>query len=256
MSRNLRLIAWILCSGAVGALATCLLLLGTFKQLYLQELSARLHPAGVRSPTYAGDPRAARILFLGDSRAANWLPLPAQQFRSINGGQPGATTAQILLGTEELLARERPAVVVFQGGINDLKSIGVLPGAASQIESECVSNIHAIVDLCRQHHARIVITLIFRPGQVTLARRLVWSELIPNAVQRVNRGLMTDFLGQTEVAVLDVNRLLWDRPALPGVPDYEDTLHLRPSAYRRIEPALIETLEGLLSFVAPSPGLP
>jgi lysophospholipase L1-like esterase len=237
----------ILISLLAGALTTGLLLLSSVKKMYVQELTARLHPSGVLAVSYSGNPSSDRILFLGDSRAANWVPLPAKRFRCVNAGQPGATTAQILLGTEQLLASERPALVVFQGGINDLKAIGVFPDSANQIESECVSNIHAIVTLCRNYQTRVVISLIFRPGHVTLGRRLVWSEAIPKAVEWVNSALIRDFSKKSEVEILDVNGIL-AAPPRSGVPDYLDTLHLRESAYRRIEPTLVKTIERLLAL--------
>ncbi|HYG34017.1 MAG TPA: SGNH/GDSL hydrolase family protein [Clostridia bacterium] len=177
-----------------------------------------------------------------------WPPLRASRFYSINAGQSGATTAQIRLCTEEILSTVRPAVVVFQGGINDLKAIGLFPGATTEIQAQCVSNIVEIVNLCHKHRAKVLLTLVLPPGKVTLARRLVWSEQIEPAVHEVNKALARQFAGAGEVVVLDLEQALAaNQSTMHGFNVYRDTLHMTPRAYSKLEDRLVDLLEQLLA---------
>jgi lysophospholipase L1-like esterase len=219
---------------------------GTVRYFYARELSIRLQPV-VAISRRSGNPGALHVLFLGDSRAAAWPALPADRFFTINAGAGGATTAQILLRADAILSNEAPAVVVLQAGINDLKAIGVLPAQAAQIQAGCDTNVLDLVNLCRRHHARVVLTLIIPPGKVSLARSFVWSSNIEPALQDVNRSLSRQLAGAEDVAILDPGQILAAADSSDGNhDDYLDTLHLTPAAYEKLQPALI-VLIGKLS---------
>jgi lysophospholipase L1-like esterase len=223
------------------------LLLWTVRYFYARELAVRLEPSGVDVVTRSGNPAGTRILFLGDSRAADWPGLPGNRFLTINAGASGATTSQIVLGAATRIAAEKPEVILVQAGINDLKAIGVAPAAAAQIEGRCVRNLMDIVNLCRHRHARVVLTLIIPPGRISLARRLVWSDRIEVARRNANAALVREFSGAQDVAILDPGSILARSNA--GFPGsfYRDSLHLLPSAYSLIEPELLKLVGQLLA---------
>jgi lysophospholipase L1-like esterase len=224
--------------------ATCLTLIWLAREWYARELSVRLWAGAPPRLVQAGRPDGLRVLFLGDSRAAAWPNLPADRFFTLHAGAPGETTAQIRLHAEADMRAAKPAVVVFQAGINDLKAIGVFPGSAADIQRVCASNICEIVRICQRHRARVILTLIIPPGKVSLARRLVWSPLIPISVREVNAWLTREFAQTEGVDLLDAGMILRGRSSGENdFSDYLDTLHLAPSGYGKIEPELRRLIE-------------
>ncbi|HWY78390.1 MAG TPA: GDSL-type esterase/lipase family protein [Verrucomicrobiae bacterium] len=212
----------------------------------------RLQPVGPSHFAVTGKQSGLRVLFLGDSRVLDWPPLPPDRFLTINAGVAGETTAQILLRTESALDAESPAVVVVQAGINDLKAIGVMPGPAERIRSQCVTNLQEIASLCRKHHVRTILTTIPPSGKVPIGRRLVWSPEIDASVKEVNQALLRLYATNEEVVVLDIDGVLRaSRRAPSDLSDYRDTLHLQPSAYGKLEPELLRVVERLSPPPAP-----
>jgi lysophospholipase L1-like esterase len=223
------------------------------KHFYARELAVRLQPSAAQPPSLSGNPTGLRVLFLGDSRAAMWPALPADRFLSCNAGVPAETTAQIRLRAESALAQAKPAVVVFQAGINDLKAIGVFPEASANIQAQCLSNILDIIRQCRQHQVKVVLSLIIAPGKVSLARRWVWSPEINSAVQAVNERLRQEFQKADDVVVFDVDSILRaNAPKDQPYADYLDTLHLAPSGYQKQESELIKAIGKLASTNPPA----
>ncbi|MDB6016883.1 MAG: lipase/acylhydrolase, GDSL-like [Pedosphaera sp.] len=208
------------------------------RQFYARELLVRLQPEGPSVVSHSGKTDGLRVLFLGDSRAAQWPALPTNRFCTINAGVPGATTAQVRLRAEQVLLIEKPDVVVLQVGINDLKTIGVVPQVAGAIQEQCTANISEIIHLCRQHNAGVVLTLIIPSGKVSFPRRLVWSDKIETAVDDVNGKLARQFEQVAGVAVFEPGKFI--TPA-----DYRDTLHVYPSAYQKCEAGLLPLVERL-----------
>jgi len=100
-------------------------------------------------------PQSLKVLFLGDSITKRYTsPLTASQFypsqvqinskaanvkvRSINAGNSGFTTTQLLAITDAALQRYTPDVLVFFAGVNDPGA--AIPGATTQ------SNIQSVID--------------------------------------------------------------------------------------------------------------
>jgi lysophospholipase L1-like esterase len=216
----------------VGLMLACL-------DLYRREQLVRLHPT---FPVPAAVPRTAgraQVLFLGDSRMQEWPALPADRFVTVNAGGGGETTAQIRLRAAPVLDAVRPELVVLQAGINDLKTIGALPQLAQEIETKCVANLSALVELCRERGARVVLVPVLPTSRPSLVRRLVWSPEIDAARRRVNRALRQRFSGASGVALLDENLLRADAT------DYRDTLHFRAEAYPKLEAATLKAFDAL-----------
>ncbi len=225
----------------IGSLAVNLALFRGLKYYYTRELLVRLRPVGGSPVVRVGNPAGPRLLFLGDSRAADWPALSTRRLFSINAGAAGETTEQVRLRTEEILLAEKPSVAIVQAGINDLKAIGVLPGSADDIRRKCAANLGEIVQLCRRRHARVVLTLVLSPGKVPWWRRPFWSDQIQRAVNGVNDRLAHQFAGIPDVAVLDLEKILGSKPGDPR--DYRDTLHLTPSAYAKFAPVLLRLFD-------------
>ena len=209
-------------------------------EFYRREQRVRLHPT-VSVPATSPTAEKPLVLFLGDSRMQEWPALPGHRFVTVNAGGGGETTAQIRLRAAATLDAIAPRLVVIQAGINDLKAIGALPDAAPEIEQQCLANLSALVELCHQRGARVVLLPILAAAQPSLVRRVVWSSEIEAARVRVNAALRKRFGGAPGVAMLDDDLVLADTAA-----DYRDTLHLRPAAYVKLQNPTVKALEALL----------
>jgi lysophospholipase L1-like esterase len=212
-------------------------LVGTCMELYRREQRVRLHPA---FPVPTAVPRVEQrthVLFLGDSRMQEWPDLPRDRFTTVNAGGGGETTAQIRLRAAATLDAVRPELVVLQAGVNDLKTIGALPDRAKDIEASCLANLAALVELCRERNARVVLVPIMPTARPSLLRRIVWSSEIDAARLRVNAELRRRFADSPGVALLDELRV--------GAADYRDTLHFTPTAYGKLEAAALSAITAL-----------
>lgn len=212
-------------------------------QSYRLAAEVRLDPYGLRSPDFPAqaepaDPRADLLVMVGDSRAYRW-PSPAG-YRVVNRGVPDQSTEQIRGRFAEHVLALRPRVVVLQAGINDLKAIGVLPTRHDAIVARCTENLRAMVYSARDSGAKVVLSTIFPPGDVSLARRPVWSEAIAAAVIEVNAELRT--LRSEGVEVLDAWALLEDGHGRARPEMQLDTLHLSDEGYRVVGAELARLL--------------
>ena len=84
-----------------------------------------------------------------------------------------------------------------------------------------------------------MISTIFPPGDVPLARRLEWSRAVERAVEEVNADIRS--LASDHVIVLDAWQILQENGRLRsgyGI----DTLHLSKSGYAALEPELVKAL--------------
>jgi len=205
----------------------------------------RLDPAGLsvyaaeRGKAPAGLPL---LVFFGDSRAAMWLqPTPPAGYRILNRGIGFQTTAQMLLRLDADVTSLRPAVIVIEGGVNDLKTIADFPERRTEIVAECKANLQQIVERCRQSGATVVLVTVFRIGDLALWRRPFWSSQVAAAVLEVNAFLPR--LAGDRVVLFDANSVLADGRGHIQ-PAYQlDYLHLSSAGYA----ALNERLSPLLA---------
>ncbi len=215
------------------------------RRQYAEKLIAQTWPAGVASPSImeAAAPGMKALLLLGDSRAAQWGLPPIKNFRVVNAGVPGMTSAQLVLRHQEILERAQPQAVVIQIGINDLKLLGVRPELREPVVSGCVSNIQAVVKECRRRGVRVMVTPVWPAGELTLARRFVWNKTVGEAVDETNARLEQLFAKQTGVRVVDIFSTLSREHSGRPSQLYRDTLHLKPETYDRLSRLLSETLD-------------
>jgi lysophospholipase L1-like esterase len=209
---------------------------------------ARLNPLGLSdfdSDASAADDDRPLVLFYGDSRARAW-PAPALdgvQFE--NRGINGHSSVQSLLRFDSHVPPLQPDIVIIQVGINDLTAIASLPREAGQLTRATGDNIVSMVEQSRAQGATVVVTTIFPPGRIPLARMPFWSDDIASAIAKVNerlRGLAAD-----GVIVFDTV------PVLAGedgrvLPRYaRDELHLNEAGYEALNDALLPMLQEVLA---------
>lgn len=238
-----RIATWTLWTGFAISAALNVGLFQAAKMFYTREAKFRLHPTGVPSFKETGPEGAPRVLLLGDSRCAQWPEFASQKYRVINGGVGNETTAQIQLRAAEGIAKARPAIVVIEAGINDLKTIPLMPEREHEIVADCVMNLMRLVRVSRDAGASVLVLSVLPAGRVELSRRLVWSDAVARSVVKVNRLLLEQCSSKTRVSFLDVtSHISVDR-------DYKDTLHFAPTFYARILPPVEKVIDEMFNSV-------
>ncbi len=233
----LSLAGLLLVSLGVNALLVC------FARGYFKEmLDVRLDPAGLK--IYAADRQNAAggggeplLVLFGDSRAAMWSTPTTPGYRVINHGVGSQTTAQILMRLDDDVVRLHPSVVVLEAGINDLKSIAQFPERRAEIVRDCEANLRRIVEGCRRAGATVVLVTVFGIGDVSVWKRLFWSNDVSAAVKEVNAFLPT--LAGNGVTLLDADAALDDDSGRIRDTYQLDYLHLTSSGYAALNGKLV-----------------
>jgi lysophospholipase L1-like esterase len=243
-------------SGVVAASAIVLVasfavdaLLGRTAVDYVHAADAiRLDPAGLKvyadaraKAGGAGD--APLVEFFGDSRIAMWVETSIPGYRTINRGIGYQTTAQLLLRFDADVTAVRPAVVVIEGGVNDLKTIAAFPGRRAEIVADCKANLSLLVERSRRAGAQVVLLQVFDIGDVPLWRRPFWSADVETAVREVNAFLPQ--LAGDKVVVFDANAALDGQPGQIRREFQLDHLHLTSAAYAALNERLVPLVGGL-----------
>jgi lysophospholipase L1-like esterase len=211
--------------------------------LMLDPLGLSYYPVNTEQLLGSQPPRS-RVVFLGDSRAQDWLfPLDVESFEFYNRGIGNQTSVQVLARFEEHVAPLDPDVVVIQVGVNDLKMIPLFPERREEIVANCRANIEHLVHRSLELDAVIVLTTIFPLGDVPLERRLFWSEDVAVAIEEVNAYIFS--LEQEGVAVLDSGAILADEEGQMQEAHSQDLLHLNEAGYNALNVELVSILRAL-----------
>jgi lysophospholipase L1-like esterase len=206
----------------------------------------RLDPAGLGewAADRAAPPQGKPVLVLyGDSRALMWGRPDVEGFAVVNRGVGNQTTAQVLLRLDADVAPLRPAVILVEAGVNDLKAIAELPERRAGIVADCEANLRTIVARSRGLGAMVVLASIFSIGDVPVWRSPFWSDDVDAAVREVNAFLPT--LAGDRVVFFDAHPVLDDaRGKLRPAYQY-DFLHLDAEGYRALDAKLVPLVRGL-----------
>ena len=233
----------------IGSLLCNILLYRQTSRTYRELNEVRLDPYGLshRFADASSQPfeSAFTVIFLGDSRAEQWPAPNDPRFHFVNRGIDGQTTEQIRGRLDAHVLALHPRIVVIQGGINDLKTIGLFPNRRDQIVAGCKANLHDITNRCRGAGSTVVVTTIFPTGPVPLQRKPYWSPQIDRAVEEVNDDLRA--MKSDGVVLLDAWQILQENGRLK--PRYAaDTLHLTTPAYESLNQALVPLLDRVQSL--------
>ncbi len=215
-------------------------------RLYYREVNdVRLDPLGTLTREQwppLGNRAARRVVFYGDSRAAQWPAPRIERYEFINRGIGAQTSAQVLGRFAAHIAPLKPDVLVVQVCINDLKAIGIFAEQEAAIIEQCKQHLRGIVAAARANGIRqIVLTTVFpTTGDVPVARRMVWSGRIDIAANALNEDVRT--WSASDVVILDAAQLL-SNDAGQLRRDYSvDLLHLNEAGYRVLNEALVKLL--------------
>ncbi len=216
---------------------------------YLAVNMARLDPLNLRAYPSTPDqaqpeaPGVQRVVFFGDSRADQWQH-PADQagFRFINRGIGAQTSAQVWQRYQQHVQPLRPAVLVLQVGINDLKTIPLFPEHRDAIVADCIANIQQIVASAQSDGAVVVLTTIFPRSTVPIDRWIVWSPEVDRAVSEVNEAIRG--MAAPNVLVFDTHAVLAEAGLVRA--EYAlDMLHLNAAGYAALNSRLVPLLANI-----------
>lgn len=216
------------------------------QQYYLQLNETRLDPLGLSYYPSTGliNSDDKRVVFFGDSRAANWpAPQNLPGFTFINRGIGAHTSAQSLYRFEAHVKSLHPHILILQIGVNDLKTIPLFPERKDTIIANCQTNIQQIVSQAVDNEATVILTTIFPTGPVPLERQPFWSAEVERAIGQVNNFIHT--LAGPKVIIFEADPILTDN-GITKNKYYQDTLHLNPAGYDALNaelPRLLTTLK-------------
>lgn len=100
-------------------------------------------------------PQPGRVVFLGDEITENWGPEFFSGKPYLNRGITRQTVAQMLVRFRQDVIALQPAVVVIQGGTNDLASV-----MGPSTEGTMAEHFMSMVELARAHKIKVVIASV------------------------------------------------------------------------------------------------
>ena len=185
-----------------------------------------------------------RIVFAGASRIDMWRKLPSVAgCQMVNRGQSHDTSAQLLLRLERDVIALKPDLVFLEIGVNDLKSIGALPDEERAIIDRLKTNRTAIIDRLNRAGIHVIVSTIYPFGDISLARRPVWSDRTLEARDETNREVRQ--LNRPLVTLFDADAIF----AVDGrmKAEYQlDELHLNEAGYEALNRAVAPIIEAQL----------
>jgi lysophospholipase L1-like esterase len=181
------------------------------------------------------------VVLFGDSRIAQWDPLPDLQGAEIvSRGIGGETTAQMIYRFQDDVIGLSPDTVIIQAGINDLVAASLTPALSDDLERRTVANLVSMTAQARDAGIRVILLDIFPPARPSLLRRFFWSDTLPELVERANAELATLHAPPDISVVLSQDTLQEDGEWRESV--IADTLHLRPNGYRLLNERICSLL--------------
>jgi lysophospholipase L1-like esterase len=220
------------------------LLYNRVNKYYLELNQTRLDPLGLSyypvNSQAVTKPNRSRVIFFGDSRAASWTPPQIDRYEFVNRGIASQTSVQTIDRFSAHVSSLKPAIIIIQVGVNDLKTIALFPERKQEIITNCKTNIQRIIQVSRKLGAVVMVTTIFPAGEVPLERKPFWSDEIGLAIKQVNTYIAT--LADDKTIVFDTYALLADRHGLM-LPQYRlDELHFNQQGYKILNQELARKL--------------
>lgn len=238
---------WILAAALGAALA---LAAGALLRM---EGELRLARTGAFPAATPGAPPAGwadartRLVVIGDSRVAQWSPLPeapglAVWLRGVGGETAAATRARF---AADALA-PGPDVVVLATGINDLTAASLDRDAGPRVLETAAAALEAMAREAEAASVPLVLATVIRPARPSpLRRATLWHDRVRPLTHTLNARIRWLARARPGTLLLDADRLLagaapHDTPLPPAYA--ADTLHLTGAAYERLNAGLVALL--------------
>jgi lysophospholipase L1-like esterase len=197
---------------------------------YLQLKSTRLNPLGLDTfPNESIEKTGTRIVFFGDSRAAQWPDPALEGYQFINRGIGSQTSSQALQRYDFHIEPLAPEVLIVQVGTNDLKTLPLFPDQRDAILTKLRANIQEIVKKATAENTTAILTTIFPVGKVPIERKLFWSEDVSLAIEEINAFIFS--LAGEKVVIFDAYSILVGENGKIRADYSQDLLHLNETGY-------------------------
>jgi lysophospholipase L1-like esterase len=205
---------------------------------YESTLKNQIWPTETPSATInlnSRDESFPTVLFIGDSRMAQWNLPTLTNYSVVNAGTRGFTSDQTAMVTPGLLEKFHPKIAVLEVGINDLKYLGLKPEMRSAIVSLVLSNVTTIATMCGQQQCKLYVLTTWPATEPDWQRWFIWNSTIDESVRELNASLQKLDEPAKGIRVID---LFIQAGLTPNPGMYSDTLHLKPETYEKLNPAL------------------
>lgn len=177
------------------------------------------------------------LIIIGDSRAAQWSPLPVSRNGLVLAlGVGGETTAQTLPRLSSDALPLRPRRILAMTGVNDLVAASYMPEQERRaVIAAALRRMAEMGRRCAEAGVSFQAATVVAPGRPHLIRMLVWRKVTAALVAEFNHGLRA----LAGLSILDAASAL-GAEADGSLPDRwrADTLHLNAAAYRRLNEEL------------------
>lgn len=207
----------------------------TAKRRMLDAPPDERHRAG--SGRSAAGGQAVDLIILGDSRAAQWSPLPEGRAGLVLAlGVGGETTAQTLPRLSSDALPLRPRRILAMTGVNDIVASSYMAEQERGVViAAALRRVMEMQRLCAEAGVFFLAATVAAPGRPDLIRGLVWRETTVALAVELNNGLR----GLPGVPILDAAAVLGTESD-GYLPERwrADTLHLNRAAYERLNEEL------------------
>jgi lysophospholipase L1-like esterase len=207
------------------------------------EKLVRLHPAPGPLPARPDPGNAVGgVLLFGDSRVAQWRPLPDRPYPVTRHGHSGESAIRLAFSFEAALDRHRPELAIVQAGVNDAVAAS-LAGPRDR-ERALADSKAAFARMAAAAQARGVALVLLKPIppiRPDPARRLLWRGHVGPYLESLSAALPAIAAAHGATVTDPLPLLGPDAASVPSA--YRaDALHLTPAAYERLGVLLPETL--------------
>ena len=194
-----------------------------------------LQPAtGPLLPRPAPGTATGGVLLFGDSRVAQWRPLPERPYPITRQGHSGESAIRLVPSFEAALDRHKPELAIVQAGVNDAvaASLTSAAGRARALETSKAA-MAAMAAAAEARGVKLIILKPIPPIRPDIARRLIWRGHVEPYLSDFSQAL-PGIATAHRADIQDPLSLLG--PAAVEVPERyrKDALHLTPEAYRQL----------------------
>jgi lysophospholipase L1-like esterase len=211
------------------------------RDLKLTMDTQRMDPLGLNR--YARERQTqvqpGQIVMYGDSRAESWPPPPGIHKQWINRGLGGETTTGSVARYAVDVDPLKPAIVVIEVGINELRLVPLMPQKRIEIVSKCANNLQKLLQNAQKSGNKVVLCTIFSLGDISWKDWPYDTASATSAIEEVNAWIAKQ--SSPDVRVFDTNALLSESGKVKA--EYQmDGLHLNEAGYQRLNEGLLKVL--------------
>ncbi|MCE9532066.1 MAG: hypothetical protein K8T89_13215 [Planctomycetes bacterium] len=234
----------------IASLAANTFLLWMVKKQHIGMLKVRLDPTdeirfvklnAEQAPVKPGE---KRVVFAGASRIDMWESLPkVAGCQMVNRGQSHNTSAQLRLRLERDAIALKPDVVFLEVGVNDLKTIGLLPDFERTMTDRLKANRSAMIERLNEKGIHVIVSTIFPFGDVPLHRKPFWSDRTLTVREEINREVRE--LKGPLITVFDADPVFSAEGRMKA--EYQlDEFHLNAAGYEALNRAITPMIEKIV----------